>query len=905
MKGKRWLSMVCFFALLCSSLCFGKVHTANSYEVAAEEDFLWEVIGNNDVRILGTDLSHAATEIVIPEKIDGKNVVEIGTNAFWQCENLKRVTVPKTVRYIGQGAFSFSYSMEGVIVAEENPNYRSENGILYSKDRTVLYYVPATAKGEFVIPWEVDLIGASAFESCRGLQSVFFSQSADGKSSASAMGTNINGLFSECTCMKEIRVEEGHKLYQAVDGALLSHDGKVLLTVPFAYESKEYIVPDGVEEIDLKCFSFCKNIESIRLPDSIRSLDKYSFYGCSQLREVIIPEGVRELKEGTFLGCSALERIVIPDSVVWTEKNFVQRCNRLAVIEAGGREDELWEALRAETDWRRETQSKKEPTKATDEMQSEPTRENGESKAEQVKYLWEVNPDGDVVITGTKGYEYVTELVIPEKIDGKNVVGIGENAFVDNLLLESVFVPHTVVSVHDRAFWETVALKEIRVATDNPAYAAVDGVLYDKEISHLVWVPDTYEGTFRIPETVRSVSGNAFWKCLKLEEVYVPAMMDIGVNIKNPLGSVDPFHTCTALRRIEVDEDHILYRSVDGIVYSKDGKVLYIVPIDYENSIVTVPEEAEEIAGFAFSYCRRLEKVELPEGLKGIGEHAFVWCEGLTEISIPEGVREIRDYTFWGCESVRRITLPASVKHVAKYAFSATVADKVVYEGNRAKELIAAIKNERAWDYVLAEPAAVVLAEQFFKEEEEETETFTYQLTSKNNVVITGLTDAAKADTKNRELVIPEVIHGSLVVGIGEGAFAGDPLTSVIFPEGLQEIGRGAFYGCNLKRVTIPKYVYYIAPRAFGANYGLERIDVAEGNETYTSYFGCLYTYEKSILLLVPANYEYDRFVVPESVEIIEEYAFGNNRNIKKLQMKKEGIEIREKAFWNMLSYEE
>ena len=585
MKSKRCLALLCVVTILCSFFLFGEITVANSYEVTAEEDFIWEVIGADEVRILGTALSKSATEIVIPEKIDGKNVVEIGTQAFFQYERLKSVTVPKTVRYIGRGAFSFSYSMEGVIVSEENPNYRSENGVLYSKDKKELCYVPAAVTGEFVIPWEVELIWETAFESCRGLQSVCFSCSVDGKSSASAMETGINGLFSECTCLREIRVDEGHALFQAVDGALLSRDGKILLAVPFAYEANEYVVPDGVEEIEFKCFSFCETIESVRLPDSIRSLDKCAFYGCLKLREVVIPEGVRELEEETFLGCSVLERIVIPDSVVLAEKNFVQKCERLGEIEAGGREDEIWEALRTGTEWERATEQENDS----------------------------------------------------------------------------------------------------------------------------------------IEEPREDVSG-------------------------------------------EPDGEH-----------------------------------------------RKKEPTE--------------------------------------------------------------------------------------------EPKASVLLKQMSGAGK--TEVFIYSLIDGNSIVIEGLTETAKEDREMRALVIPDVIKGALVVGIADGAFKGIPLTSVELPSGLQEIGRGAFYGCNLKQVTIPKYVCYIGPRAFGANYGLERIEVTEGNGTYASSFGCLYTYEESILLQVPANYEHDRFVVPESVEIIEEYAFGNNRKIKTIQMKKEDIEIREKAFWNMLSYED
>lgn len=196
-----------------------------------------------------------------------------------------------------------------------------------------------------------------------------------------------------------------------------------------------------------------------------------------------------------------------------------------------------------------------------------------------------------------------------------------------------------------------------------------------------------------------------------------------------------------------------------------------------------------------------------------------------------------------------------------------------------------------------AEPQQEVLLKQ--SRESGSTELFTYRITEDNELVLTGLTEAAQADKKNRILTIPKNIGNRPVEGIADGAFAGVPLTTVSLPEGLLEIGKGAFYGCNLDKIMIPASVRYVGPRAFGANHGMKEIKVAEDSLTYSSQTGVLYNKTKSMLLQMPANLTGPKFTVAKNVEVIGEYAFGNCRNITRVYGDERTLEIREKAYWN------
>lgn len=182
------------------------------------------------------------------------------------------------------------------------------------------------------------------------------------------------------------------------------------------------------------------------------------------------------------------------------------------------------------------------------------------------------------------------------------------------------------------------------------------------------------------------------------------------------------------------------------------------------------------------------------------------------------------------------------------------------------------------------------------------TEIFTYETTEDNKIILTGMTEGAKADKRNRKLSVPKAINGMPVVEIAEGAFAWIPLTSVDLPEGLLTIGKGAFYGCNLYTVKIPATVTYVAPKAFGANYGMITIWAEEENRFYRSRIGVLYDEERKILYQVPANFAGDTFTVSADVTEIGEYAFGNCRNLKLIYCEESEVKLGEHAFWDTLA---
>ncbi len=177
------------------------------------------------------------TGVTIPE-----GVTSIGSHAFCECWGLRSVTIPSSVTSIGDRAFFSCGNLMSISVASDNPNYSSEGGVLFNKDKTALIYYPACKQGAYTIPEGVTSIGDLAFGGCRGLTSVTI------PSSVTSIG---DYAFHEC-------------------GGITG----------------EIVIPEGVTSIGNGAFSSCESLTSVTIPSSVTSIGDYAFEYCYGLKEV-------------------------------------------------------------------------------------------------------------------------------------------------------------------------------------------------------------------------------------------------------------------------------------------------------------------------------------------------------------------------------------------------------------------------------------------------------------------------------------------------------------------------------------------------------------------------------------------------------------------------------------------
>ncbi len=177
----------------------------------------------------------------------------------------------------------------------------------------------------------------------------------------------------------------------------------------------------------------------------------------------------------------------------------------------------------------------------------------------------------------------------------------------------------------------------------------------------------------RIPEGVTSIGYDAFYNCNALLAVSIPASV-------SKIGS-RAFAACGLLQAIEVSENNPNYRSVDGVLFSKDGKTLCACPAA-RSGAYSVPEGVTTIGYGAFHGCFFLQQILFPSGVTGIEGSTFLSCYSLTELVIPEGVSSIGEAAFWYCTKLKSITIPASVTSIKPAFMSCSSLTDVYYGGS-------------------------------------------------------------------------------------------------------------------------------------------------------------------------------------------------------------------------------
>ncbi len=245
-----------------------------------------------------TNFGKTLTELKIPETINGENitsigflafeectsltsvtignsVTSIGDLAFYDCESLTSVVIPNSVTSIGRGAFYYCTSLENINVAEDNENYKSIDGNLYTKDgKTLIQYAIGKSQTAFTIPNSVTSIGVLAFSCCDSLTSVVI------PNSVTSIG---DATFTNCTSLTSINFAEDNENYKSIDGNLYTKDGKTLIQ-----------------------YAIGKTQTSFTIPNSVTSIGNTAFYGCSSLTSVVIPNSVTSIGDNAFRECDLL-----------------------------------------------------------------------------------------------------------------------------------------------------------------------------------------------------------------------------------------------------------------------------------------------------------------------------------------------------------------------------------------------------------------------------------------------------------------------------------------------------------------------------------------------------------------------------------------------------------------------
>lgn len=268
------------------------------------------------------------SEVIIPD-----SVTTVGKNAFGYCDNLKNVIIGKGVTSISAVAFEGSNAIENINVSNDNSYYTSVDGVLYNKDKTILYKYPAAKTAtSFKVPETVTEIAESAFSACSALESIDISN----------VKTIGDGAFKDCKNLNSIDILNINTLGEK---AFYGCEKLKAVKIPDAIEELKYAtfygckalesisIPDGVKTIGSDCFSDCSSITEITIPESVTFMDSYIFYGCTKLSKVKLPSHLADIPAGLFGMCESLEEIEIPKTATSIGYGAFYGCKKLKNID--------------------------------------------------------------------------------------------------------------------------------------------------------------------------------------------------------------------------------------------------------------------------------------------------------------------------------------------------------------------------------------------------------------------------------------------------------------------------------------------------------------------------------------------------------------------------------------------
>ena len=150
-----------------------------------------------------------------------------------------------------------------------------------------------------------------------------------------------------------------------------------------------------------------------------------------------------------------------------------------------------------------------------------------------------------------------------------------------------------------------------------------------------------------IPSSITQIKYGCFLAARGVSSITIPA----SVMYIEPLA-----FAATNLNAINVDEDNPYFRSIGGMLFSKDTSTIVECPIKKSGS-VSLPHNTKHIAPYAFTYCQTITGMTFPDSLLSIGNVAFLYASQLNNIAIPATVSHIGHNLFGGCSALNNLTL--------------------------------------------------------------------------------------------------------------------------------------------------------------------------------------------------------------------------------------------------------
>ena len=408
--------------------------------------------------------------------IDLKDVTKVKISALVNLPKLKTITIPKNLKKKGleEGAFEGCSSLEAYKVADGNTDFSADNGVLFSKDKDILYFYPiAKPDATYNIPPTVKVIGEKAFQGASKLTSLVIPTSVEEiKSQAFRQNYKLasvkfcepsnlrklsNYSFWTCSSLKEVTLPSS---ITNIGKAFLACDSLETINVPAnaklttieedAFKSNQnlkhfnFLGECPLTTIGKNAFANLKKLTTFKMPKTVTDIQLNAFSGCSNLATVEFDPNadIQKIGAGAFADCG-LQRISIPKKVKEIAKEAFRNCTVLKKIEV--------------TEFT--TSIDPEAFKYCDQLTEIKVSKDNTVYSSVGGYL--LSKDKKTLILFPPGKANDKFTLLPPSIEK-----IGDNSFLDCRKLTNVTIPNKVKTIGKRAFGLCKNLKIITFLCD-------------------------------------------------------------------------------------------------------------------------------------------------------------------------------------------------------------------------------------------------------------------------------------------------------------------------------------------------------------------------------------------------------------------------------------------------------
>lgn len=446
---------------------------------------------------------------------------------------------------------------------------------------------------------------------------------------------------------------------------------------------------------------------------------------------------------------------------------------------------------------------------------------------------YQILQDGSVVISAYTGDD--SNVIIPDQIDGKKVVSILGDTFIERRdIIDSVVLPEFIFILDEGLFG------------------------WCEELTEVI-----------LPDNLINISTSMFYHCSRLTKISLP----------QSLQSIDnwAFSYCVSLREIHIP---------NSVKYIGEGAFADC----YNLTVVEIPEGVTTIGSRAFSSCTQLLEIVIPKSVVSIGEEAFstynIECIIVHRDSYAEDYCQQNNLPFQYYDDM----CPDGEIYVPRKSNLYSTLDHCTY---RYEELengtiritsinIGALRDTDS--LIIPDTIAGLVVTEIVGDVDIEHETSL--LSSIKSVIIpqtvTTIGDYAFAYAHSLESInIPDSVQY-----IGDYAFVNaSSLKSIDIPDSVQHIGSASFADCyNLTELTLPNNLSHIGNNPFFAS-GIEKLIIASDHPLLEVVNGMLYSKpEKRLIYCFPEQIS-PKCELRKDIQAIDDYAFARCTSLQSISI--------------------